>query len=276
MKQLISSTGLGAPRKVGRPNTPMVAHEPELVAAGKLFYAQEKLSVPGAKHVVVIGDGATGAWACEASVRDDAEKVIWVGGWPKPDPELTPAIRTDLKNIGLNDVQIETYWRSYNSRNANTFKHILSGKIELRSGFRDASLDPSGKRVTATFGESETLETDAIIVAVGQEGVMMSGMEEIQFRMVRVATEDDPSRLVALEAIDPRDGRILGIRIEGSQMASPGMRERLVKNERDEFAELIWKQANAASVPKDSRGVPGSTYQTNLDVPLAEQTRQGK
>jgi hypothetical protein len=177
VKQLISSTGLGAPRKLARKDAPMVAHEPELVAAGKLFYAQEKLSVPGAKHVIVVGDGATGAWACEASVRDGAEKVIWVGGALKPGPDLTPAVRAKLKDIGLNDVQIETYWRSYNSRNAQIFKHIQTGKIELRSAFKDASLDPSGNHVTATFGERERVDTDAIIVAVGQEAVMLPGME---------------------------------------------------------------------------------------------------
>jgi hypothetical protein len=101
-------------------------------------------------------------------------------------------------------------------------------------------------------------------------------MEEIQFRMVRVAIGDNETRLVALDAIDPKDGRLLGIRIVGAQMASPGMKERLVKKERDEFVDLIGKQANADSVPEDSRGVPGSVYQTNLDVPMAEKTRFGK
>lgn len=92
---------------------------------------------------------------------------------------------------------------------------------------------------------------------------MPKGMEGMQFKMVIVN-----ERLVALDAVDPMDGSLLGIRIEGAQVASPGLVTNIIKHERDDYRKRLHEQSVHASVPRDSLGVPGSIYQTNQDIPL--------
>lgn len=271
VRRCISSMGLGAPRKLGRAGTPLVAHEAELAAAGRLVYAQERLTLPGdPTHVAVVGDGPTGAWACEAAIRQGVKKVYWIGGSPKSDAKLTAAQRAELASRGLTDTQMDTFCRSYNCRNEPTFHGVERGQIELRAGLVDAILESSTNQVTVTLGDRSQIQVDGIVVSIGQEAQMPKGMAlaEMKFRMVLVKHGGKP-RLVALEAVDPVDGHLLGIRIEGAQVASPGMERWVVRDEQQAFSRLLGDQTTDRSVPEDSFGVKGSIYQSNVDVPLS-------
>ncbi len=53
-------------------------------------------------------------------------------------------------------------------------------------------------------------------------------------------------------------------------------RELVLDTEQQQFSQILLDQASASSVPLDSQRVPGSIYQTNLDVTLANQTLPGE
>jgi hypothetical protein len=266
-KRFITAGGLGRPRSLGRPNTPLSAHEPALREARKLVDAQRTLVLPdgsAGKVVVVVGSGATGAWACEAAIQAGASKIYWAGIMG-PHVE-DAALRADLAAFGLDAAQIDTFARAYNKRNAGVFKLIEQGRIELRAQtIADAVLNEKTGRVAVTFpGSQAATEVDGIVSAVGQELDLPKGIDQahVVFRMVRPG-----GRLVALDAFDPKDNRRLGIRMVGAQLAKA---EPLVaQDELMEFKRLLDEQVNAPSVPSNARGVPGSIYQTNIDVPLA-------
>jgi hypothetical protein len=83
-----------------------------------------------------------------------------------------------------------------------------------------------------------------------------------------IAERNGVERVVALDAYDKR-GRALGIRLQGAQIVKAGNLVR--ESEREAFAQMIDAQARDPSVPADSHGVPGSIYQTNIDIPLASE-----
>ena len=86
-------------------------------------------------------------------------------------------------------------------------------------------------------------------------------------------------RVVALEAVDPITRQPLGIRIVGAQMVqftkeSQAMSQFFVDTgDYEMFVAALTRQSSAPSVPDDSRGVAGSIFQNNIDVPLATATR---
>jgi hypothetical protein len=272
VKEVIMSTGLGTPRPLGAPHTPLAAHEPALRAAGKLVDADHSLTLPGAaKTVVVVGDGASGSWACEAALLTGADKVYWVGKYNAANASsVDPSVRASLLELGFSEVDIATYSRAYNDRNKDLFKHIQSGKIVLAPhGMTDATLDATTGKVSVTLeGRNGAVMVDGIVAATGQKMIAPKGIDpdSMEFRMVFAERANKP-RLVALDAFS-LDGKPLGIRIQGAQMVKA---ESLVAPKQlDRFRQLIKDQSADVSVPTDARGVPGSIVQTNVDVPLAD------
>lgn len=216
-----------------------------------------------------MGGGPTGAWACEAAIDAGAAKVYWAGRPGKPIDDVS--LREQLSALGLDAAQIDTFARAYNKRNGGVFKLIESGRIELRAqALEDAVLDEKSGRVNVTFpGDRTPTPSDGIVTATGQILDLPKGMdkERMVFRMVRI-DHNGGKRLVALDAFD-RDGKRLGIRIVGAQMAKAG--PLVAQDEQEDFNRMMAAQANDPSVPADARGVPGSIYQTNIDVPLANE-----
>jgi hypothetical protein len=261
-RRLVSSTGLGKPRPLGVPQ------EAELVRAGKLVYAQESLTLPGgAKIVAVIGDGATGAWAAEQSIRKGATKVYWISKHPAS-RSAPPAVRAELASFGLSADQIDLYWRAYNERNAGTFARI-GAEVELEADVTAMRLDPVSGQVTITLSGGRVLHTDGVVSATGQLLDVPRGIDDanlMRFRLVTVGS-GGAERLVALDAVDPVTNQPLGIRIMGAQMVQA--KELLVDTERERFEFLIARQVSNDGVPEASRHVRGSIYQTNRDIPAA-------
>ena len=266
--------GLGAPKPLGRPGSKLAGgEEAKLLASGKLVHAQEQLALPGGgERVAVIGDGATGAWAVEASLKAGAKKVLWFGGGPKAEP-APPEVRAELKKLGLNDTQIDTYYRAYNERNAPVFKAVQEGRVELVSGMKDAALVESGPRTgqveVATGGGP--VYVDGVISAIGSRPLLPEGMRpgQLAFKMQTVV-DNGIERVVALEGVDAL-GNPVGIRLVGAQITAEGVRAQIVPVEQAKYDALLSQQANDVSVPKDSRGVAGSIYQTGLNTSLANQ-----
>jgi hypothetical protein len=54
-----------------------------------------------------------------------------------------------------------------------------------------------------------------------------------------------------------------------TQFARPENARWIVDSDVNDFVTAIREQSADGSVPADSRGVPGSIYQANIDVPLA-------
>lgn len=273
VRNFVSAGGLGKARPAGMAGTALVTNEPKLVAAGKLVYAQESLTLPGgANEVLVVGDGAAGAWACEAAIAKGAPRVYWVGQPAKPGEAIIPAdTRRQLTSLGLTPEQIESYAKAYNARNAATFGYIKKGRIALRTSLTDAVIDAPTNQVVATLGDGTQVRVDGIVAATGQVLDVPAGMRDLKFRMVKVKYQGK-DRVVALDAVDAA-GRPLGIRVVGAQMAKAG--ELLDTEDRVIFGDLVRGQAGDASVPDDSRNVPGSIYQGNIDIDLAAKVPMG-
>lgn len=270
-KQVIMSTGLGTPRPIGKPGTSLAANEPALRAAGLLVNAEHSLTLPGGKKtVLVVGDGATGAWACEAAIKAGAERIYWAGKYDaNSKAAVDPVVRASLEQLGLSDVEIATYTRAYNDRNSAVFAHIQNGNIVLAPhGLTDAKLDSKTGRVAVTLkGHNGPLTVDGIVAATGQKVIVPKGIDRksMEFRMVLAEHKGKP-RLVALDAFGS-DGKPLGIRIQGAQMVKA---DSLVAHDQiDRFRQLIKDQSVDVFVPRDAQGVPGSIVQTNVDAPLA-------
>jgi hypothetical protein len=126
--------------------------------------------------------------------------------------------------------------------------------------------------VKAVLG-GDIVEADGIVAATGQSLVLPEGMvpQTIRFRMV-ITEHQGKERVVALDAIGPVDGRTLGIRLIGAQMtqfARPENEAWIIQSERVRFQQMVREQSFDDTVPSESLGVPGSIYQTNVDVPLA-------
>lgn len=259
-QRVIGAMGLGAPTPAS------FAGATELAARGKLVYAQETLTLPGghAREIVVIGGGASGMWACEAALRQGATRIIW-SGRPDPSAAVPDAVRADLRARGLTDEQITAFYRASNARNADTFNHV-GREIQLSTVSIDsAELLPSG-RVRVQVGGVAT-EVDGIVVAAGQSVTLPQGMQSMRFRLV-VSDYNGRPRLTALDAVDAR-GNPTGIRLEGAQIMNRGMADLVVDAEQARYQQLVDEMQRDA--PGDSRGVPGSIYQTNINVPLANQ-----
>lgn len=267
-----SAMGIGAPKPLGRTGSKLAGgEETKLLAAGKMVHAQEKLALPGGgEYVAVIGDGATGAWACEAALKAGAKKVYWFGGSPKADP-APPEVHAELRKLGLTDIQIDTYYRAYNERNAPVFQAVQEGRVELVSGMKDAALVESGplKGKVEVITNGDPLYVDGIVSAIGSRPVMPEGMGKGQlwFKLTTVV-HNGIERVVALEGVDAA-GNPVGIRLVGSQITAEGVRDQIVPSEQAKYDKLLPAQANDVSVPADSRGVPGSIYQTGLNTSLA-------
>ena len=264
--------GLGAPKALGRPGTKLAGgEEAKLLASGKMVHAQESLALPGGgEHVAVIGDGASGAWACEAALKTGAKKVYWFGGGPKAEP--APAeVRVELRKLGLTETQIDTYYRAYNERNAPVFKAIQDGRVELVTGMKDATLVETGPMTGKVEVEYSggLLHVDGVVSAIGSRPQLPVGMGkgELWFKMTTVV-DNGIERVVALEGVDAA-GNATGIRLVGSQMTAEGVRDQIVPAEQAKYDTLLAQQANDPSVPKDSRGVPGSIYQAGKNTQLA-------
>ncbi|MCE9580582.1 MAG: hypothetical protein K8W52_46105 [Deltaproteobacteria bacterium] len=273
-RYFISAGGLGPPAPLPLAG---VGNAAELAASGRLVYAQESLTLPhGGRTVIVVGDGTTGAWAAEAAIKNGATKVYWVGNGPKPF-EIPPEQVATLTELGMNSEQIATFWRANNARNAPTFEYIKAGMVELQPNkLKDAVLIPETNRVRATLADGSPLEVDGIVVAAGQRLELPAGLRDvgdtIVLKMVKVG-DGVSARVVALDVFDKATGAPIGIRIEGAQMFKASTL--LVGAEKRAFEQQIIEQTTGLDVPKDSRGIPGAIYQTNIDVPLANQTLPG-
>jgi hypothetical protein len=269
VRRVISAAGLGAPASLGPRNPKIAAQEPALIAAGKLIYAQHSLTLPGKRdHVVVVGDGAVGVWACEAALRANPNaQIYWVGVPPKPGAKVSPEMRAALSEF-MTETQMQIYVKAWNARNAATFQYIKEGKIKLQTVLTEASIDPGTSMVKVKFGDSDSeLRVDGIVVATGQNLDTPKGMRpgELGFKEVFV-DHRGKLRLVALDAVDP-DGRELGIRLVGAQLAKAELL--LPEDRRPDFRRQLEDQATDTLVPRDSQGVIGSIYQNNIDIPLA-------
>ena len=258
---LVGAMGLGPPRPAG------FAGEAALKEAGKLVYAQESLALPGGGgRILVIGGGASGMWACEAALKAGARSLLW-SGRADPRAEVPPEARAALEKMGLTGDQISAFHTAYNSRNKAGFEEV-GGKIELTTAtLEKATLTRDGKvRIESSGG---VIEVDGVVVSAGQVVGMPKGMEQMRFRIV-TAQHNGVDRLIALDAIDAK-GNLLGIRLTGAQIMNRGM-ARFIEGgaaEVQRYQDLVTAVANDPTAPPDSRGVPGSAYQSNISVPAA-------
>jgi hypothetical protein len=262
---VVGAMGLGPPREATLEGTA------ELIRAGKLVYAQESLSLPGGgQRILVIGGGAAGMWACEAALHAGARSVVW-SGRASADAEVPPETRAALEALGLTPEQITAFQTAYNSRNRAGFEHIGSDIHLTTATLERATITSRGKvRIESPGGP---IEVDGVVVAMGQADGLPEGMRTMRFRIV--TTEHKGSqRLIALDAFDAHGNR-LGVRLTGAQIMNVRvMREHIDGGpaEVQRYESLVSAIASDPSVPADSRSVPGSIYQSNINVPLAGQT----
>ncbi len=279
-----SGLGLGAPKQLGRPGSKLAevdatgqSNEAKMLAAGKLVHAQEHLALPGkADTVAVVGDGATGAWACESALKQGAKLVYWYGGKEKSAPSET--VRAELAALGLTPEQINTYYRAYNERNAPLFKAIQEGRVILVNGMTDASVVEEGpnKGQVEVKGSGGPIFVDGVVSAIGSKPVLPEGMKPGQlFFKMEIRMVAGVERVTALIGVD-KAGKEVGIKLCGSQMTSEGVRDMLVPGEVGKFDALLDSQTNDPTVPKDSRGVPGSIYQTAINADLSNNPEHGE
>jgi hypothetical protein len=172
--------------------------------------------------------------------------------------------------MGLTPDQVSAFHTAYNGRNRAGFAEI-GGKIELTTATLErATLTPEGKvRIESSGG---VVEVDGVVVSAGQITGVPRGMEQMRFRIV-TAEVAGTQRLIALDAVDPA-GNLLGIRLAGAQIMNRGM-ARFIDGgpaEVQRYNELVTAVANDPAAPPDSRGVPGSIYQTNISIPEAMQS----
>jgi hypothetical protein len=111
---------------------------------------------------------------------------------------------------------------------------------------------------------------DGVVVAMGQTNGLPEGMRSMRFQ-IATAQYRGSERLIALDAVDAQGIRV-GVRLTGAQVMNVRvMRDYIAggPGEVRRYEELVSAIANDPSVPADSRGVPGSIYQSNINVPLA-------
>ncbi len=266
--RFISAMGMGPARPV------TFTGADALAAAGRLVYAQDTLSIPGARTVLIIGGGASGAWAAERALLDGA-RVYWSGRAPSAEARRTnpvpEATRAELRSRGLTDEQIDAFGNAYLGRTsdgaeASPFDRV-GGDVTLTTATIDsATLAPNGKvRITTSTG---VIEVDGIIAATGQVANLPPGMEAMRFTPV-VVEVNGRSRLVGLDPVDARGNPMPSMRLVGAQAMNPAMADHIVPSEVRRFRDLVRAVSSDRAVPEGSRGVPGSIYQTNLSVPYA-------
>ena len=125
-----------------------------------------------------------------------------------------------------------------------------------------------GKARIETSGKA--IEVDGVVVAAGQSNGLPEGMRAMKFRLA-TAEHQGAQRLIALDAVDAH-GTPIGVRLTGAQIMNVRVMKEYIAGGPGEvrrYEELVSAIANDPSVPADSRGVPGSIYQTNINVPLA-------
>jgi hypothetical protein len=270
--------GLGAPAQLGRGDVSLTkkdangrSGEQALEEKGLLVHAQQHLHLPKAEQaqvVAVIGDGATGAWACQASIEKGAKKVYWYGAAPKAEADPA-AVAEMMSQFGLSEAEAQTYARAYNKRNANVFQMIKEGKVILVGSFKDAAEIEAGKpdagKVQITGGGNPVV--DGIISAIGSTPKLPAGMEKMKFQLV-IATDPktNKERLVALAAVDEH-GVPNGLTIKGPLMVTRQVADMVLDAQKGMYKQLLDEQnAPDANVPEGSRGVPGSVYQTGQNM----------
>ncbi len=258
---VVGATGLGPPSAAG------LVGEGALLRAGKLVYAQESLTLPGGvTRVLVIGGGATGAWAAEAAIQAGATRVLW-SGRAQSAAEIAPETRAELEALGLTPEQAGTFHRAYNARNARTFERI-GDQIELTTAkIERASVTEEGK--VRIEREGGFIEVDGVVVATGQNLALPKGLGDLSFRIV-ARQHNGAERLIALDAVGP-NGELLGVRLTGASIMHRGMGPFIEGGpaEAKRFQDLVSAATSDPSVPRGSRGVPGAIFQSNITVPRA-------
>lgn len=264
---VVGAMGLGPPRPAG------LVGEEAVRAAGKLVYAQESLTLPGGgRRILVIGGGPSGMWAAEAAINAGAQRVLW-SGRSSAGADVPADTRATLEGLGLTSEQISAFHTAYNSRNRAGFDHI-GERIELTTATLERASVTADGQVRITSG-SNVIEVDGVVVAVGQRAGLPPGMDAMRFRLVTMQYHG-AERLIALDAVDAT-GAPLGIRLTGAQIMNRGMASYIEggPGEVQRYHDLVSAIANDPSTPSDSLGVPGSIYQSNINVPEAVSTLPG-
>lgn len=288
------AVGLGPARRL---TAEQLSHTDEalLRAAGALLYGQEHLegaqplrsrqvsgdSQAGAPYrVLIIGGGATAAWNAERVVQDENVRVVWLGRPTKLDEYRgaeSKAIEALRGRMGLStgeQARLRDLWAFRDARNTRNESIFQEPRIERRMGEVGQILHVGGGAQVKVKGQApddDFEETfDQVIVSIGQDmGRVDDHGPASAWRLVKDAKLElqmilDKGRLVGLESVEPQGM----LRVLGAAMHA-GLLRLLNPKDHNKYRQLLFEQANDASVPQHSQGVPGSIYQIGQDVPRA-------
>ncbi len=264
--RMVSAMGMGAGRST------LIKGEAALIAAKKLVFAQDSLSIPGAQKIVIIGAGPSGEWAVERAISANVE-VIWMGridGGNAGAQLCPPEVRAQMQSQGVPEDKIDFFWKAYNKRTAqlatkSAFDNIGTGpgKVQLRSvDLGEATIDPVTGKVH--IGD---LVVDGVVAATGQVANLPPGLADVKFKLVVVNVDGRP-RLVGLDPVDANGQVIPNMRLVGAQAINPAMVDHVLPDQVAQFRALS-EEASTIDVPELSKNVRGSIHQTNKSVPAA-------
>ena len=260
---------------LGGATSSYVKGEKALIDAGKLVFAADTLVPPaGSKKVLIIGNGPTGEWAVEKALAMGLE-VVWQGRINPKEP-CPPDIKAKMQAKGMNNEQIEGFWKAFNDRTTDlatklghksAFDHLGKGpgKVEMRTvALDEATVQPDG---SVKLGD---LSVDGVIAATGQNPNPFPGLADLHYKLVIVQVDGKP-KLVGLDPVDASGKVIPGLRLVGAQALNPKMKAMVVSDQQDQFSTLL-TEGITDGVPALSKGVPGSIFHSNQTVPAAVQS----